>query len=135
MSVRFRHLRGIHDFPIGSGCGGHRLLRQAVEQLAPATKFPPVEAKRKLVQVVLQMPILHGVPPPRGDALQSGLDSSPASATLCPSEEFLSILSGLWPKTVTKEPLTWLFRDAPPCVQTNSQQRKAATVNRRLGSA
>jgi transposase InsO family protein len=53
----------------GGGLSNHRpvrgriscdgLLNQSVEELAPASRFPPVEAERKLVQVVDQMLRAH----------------------------------------------------------------------------
>jgi hypothetical protein len=71
---------------------------------------------------------------PRSGALQRGLDSGPASAMLCLSGECHSIFDGPRPKTATKQPLTWLLREAHSSVETNSHQNshqiKLATLPR-----
>ena len=47
----WRWLTALNDQTIGCGVGCHGLLEQAIEQLAPAA---PVEAKHKLVEVVVE---------------------------------------------------------------------------------
>lgn len=51
----WRWLIALNDQTIGCGVGCHGLLEQAIEQLAPAARAAPVEAKHKLVEVVVEM--------------------------------------------------------------------------------
>jgi hypothetical protein len=46
---------GLGDVGVGRWAGVHGLLYETEKQLAPASGFSPIKAKRKLVEVVWQM--------------------------------------------------------------------------------
>ena len=48
-------LGGLGDLGEGHWAGVHGLLRETEKQLAPTLGFPPIKAKRKLIEVVRQI--------------------------------------------------------------------------------